>query len=380
MRTSKLYAFYFMYGVINSIAIQMLPLVLSNKGYSSSQVALVLSFVFLAALFQPIIGILTKVKFGSKSMLQILLVVMVMLALLIFVISDITLMIITVLVFSIARLSISPIYDSYTTMASREFAVNYGLVRSGASLGFGTGMAIYTVIASVFNFDYPVSFIFVSILAMIAIVVMSSLPHEKTAEDIDNSSTEQTDLFKTVLLILIYMLYFGALSIRISYLSTYYVEFGYTTSFISMATFFMVIPEIIFLPLYNRLFAKYNKTLLLFLAILLGIAQMTMYICFTDYPFVLLFVCLFNGFQIMIFFPTFFGLLQDSLGRKNSSFGFVINMTIQSLFVGIFNLAFIRPLIIRFNSTLPIFGLVICLQVLSFIPLAIYYFKYQTKK
>lgn len=377
MDTKKLYLFYFVYGVIASVATQMLPLVMKTKGFDASKITVILTVVFLAALFQPFVGHQTKTRFGSKNMLYLLVAVIVVTGFTIFMMDLYIPMILIVLVFSIARSSISPIYDSYTTIAAKKYNINYGLVRSGASLGFGLGMAIFTLIASILDLDYPSSFAFVSILGIIAILIVRTLPDERTQADDKVEEKSKTDLLGSILLIAMYVLYFGGLSIRMSYLSMYYVEFGYTTSFISLTTFAMVIPEIIFLPLYNVLFARFNKLVLLCCSILLGIMQMTMYILFTANPLLLIFASLFNGFQIMLFFPTFFGMLQDTLGEHNSSFGFVMNMTMQSLFVGIFNLIVIRPIIIEYNSIIPVYMVVICLQLAAFVPVIIMHYNYR---
>ncbi|WOO89696.1 MFS transporter [Mollicutes bacterium LVI A0078] len=380
MSTKKLYMIYFMTGVMGTIAIQMLPLVMNAKGYDASQVTLLLSIVFLASIFQPLIGYLTRTKVGTKSMLKTLAVVMTITALIIFSITNYYFMIVIVLLFSIARLSISPIYDSYTTRAIETHNINYGLCRSGASFGFGIGMAIYTVIAAIFDLDYIAAFALVAILALVATLIISSLPTDENNQQstADVTVEDKSNVLLVVLLIAMYTLYFGALNLRITYISTYYVEFGYTTSFISLTTFIMVIPEILFLPLYNRLFSNFNKVLLLFCSIVLGIIQIILYIMFTESPAMLMFASLFNGLQIMIFFPTYFGLLQQNLGKRNSAFGFVMNVTMMSLFVGIFNLFVIRPIYINSQSTISIFYLIIGLGICALIPLFIYHLKTKT--
>lgn len=380
MSIKKLYLIYFIYGVMGTIAIQMLPLVMNAKGYDASQITLLLSVVFLASIFQPLIGYLTRTKFGSKAMLRLLIGGMAITAFTIFLVTNYYIMIIVVLLFSIARLSISPIYDSYTTRAIATHNINYGLCRSGASFGFGIGMAIYTVIAAIFDLDYIAAFALVAILALVATFIVSTLPVDESEQSIseDEKVSDKTNMLLVILLIAMYTLYFGGLNIRISYLSTYYVEFGYSTAFISLTTFIMVIPEVLFLPLYNRLFSNFNKIFLLFCSIILGIIQITLYIMFTDSAVMLMIASLFNGFQIMIFFPTYFGLLQQSLGKKNSAFGFVMNMTMMSLFVGIFNLFVIRPIYINSQSTISIFYLIIGLGICALIPLFIYHLKTKT--
>ncbi len=380
MSTKKLYMIYFMTGVIGTISIQMLPLVMNAKGYDASQITLILSVVFLASIFQPLIGYLTRIKVGTTMLLRLLAGAVAVTALIIFLITDYYLMIVIVLLFSIARLSISPIYDSYTTRAIETHNINYGLCRSGASFGFGIGMAIFTVIAAVLNLDYIAAFALVSVLGLTATILIATLPKDEVHEQSKTvEENDKTNMLLVVLLITMFTLYFGALNIRISYTSTYYVEFGYSTAFISLATFIMVIPEVIFLPLYNRLFSRVNKSLLLLISIVLGIIQIMLYIVFATSPFMLMFASLFNGFQIMVFFPTYFGLLQHNLGKRNSAFGFVMNVTMMSLFVGIFNLAVIRPVYINSETTISIFYLVIGLQVLALIPLFIYHLKTKLK-
>ncbi len=376
MDTKKLYLFNFCYGVINSIAIQMLPLVLVDKGYDASRVTIVLSFVFLASIFQPAIGILTKTKTGSKRMIHYLLVTLGLLSLAIFATTNFLLMILSVLIFSISRLSLSPIYDSVVTLSAKNHGTNYGLVRSGASLGFGTGMGIYTIVSSVFNWSYQMAFVFIVLIAIIGYFLVNRLPEETQIDTNNAKSDEKNHIFKYILLVAIYTLYFGGINLRISYISTYYIEFGYSTAFISLAAFAMVIPEVIFLPLYNRLFSKYNKVLLLVVTLVLGIIQLFLYTVFTAKPIFLLIISMINGFQIMLFFPTFFGLLQHSLNERNSALGFIINTTVMSLSVGFFNAFVIRPLYVGSGTTIPIFYAIIGLNVIALVPLFIYNIKF----
>ncbi len=379
MNSKKLYLFNFCYGVINSIAISMLPLVLVDKGYNPSQVTIVLSFVFLAAVFQPIIGVVTRSITGSKKMIQIILVAVAALALAIFAVTNFALMILSVLVFSIGRLSLSPIYDSVLTIGVKKHNINYGLIRSGASLGFGLGMGLYTLISSIFGWSYPMGFVFIAVIGVVALSLISTLPDERPSDEQMEVSDEQTHIGKYVVLVIIYTLFFGGLNIRMSYFSTYFVEFDYSTTFISMATFALVIPEVIFLPLYNKLFAKYNKMLLLLITLIIGMMQVMMFTLFTESPIMLLVTSSLNGFQIMLFFPTYFGLLQQSLGPKNSAFGFIINMTTMSIFVGIFNMLVIRPLYVGIGSTIPIFYVICIMYIIALLPLGLYTIKYYNK-
>lgn len=379
MDSRKLYLFYFMYGAINTIAIQMLPLAMTQKGFNNGQITIALSCVFLAALLQPVIGHLTSTKVGSKPMIKMLLITILITSIFLFSTALYIPILIVIFMFSVARLSISPLYDSYATMAANHHNINFGLVRSGASLGFGVGMFIYAFIANIFNLDYSSSFLFITTLSIIGMYLISSLPKEGMKFE-DNTATEsKTELPKAVLLIMMYVLYFGALNVRFSYNSLFFSEFGRSTEFISLATFFMVIPELIFLPLYNKLFARFNKMYLLYAAVLLGITQMVLYIMFPQNTVMLLFASMFNGFQIMVFFPTFFGMLQTALGARNSAFGFVINTTLTSLFVGVFNIIAIRPIFLSTDTTISVFYIIIILQLCSFIPLFIYHRKYYGK-
>lgn len=379
MDSRKLYLFYFMYGAINTIAIQMLPLAMSQKGFDNAQITMALSCVFLAALLQPIIGHLTSTRVGSKPMITVLLITILVTSLFFWGIDLYIPILIVIFMFSVARLSISPLYDSYATMAANHYSINFGLVRSGASLGFGVGMFIYALIANIFNLDYSSSFLFITTLSIIGMYLISSLPKEGMKFEGNAATESTTEVLKAVLLILMYVLYFGALNMRISYNSLYFSEFGRSTEFISLATFFMVIPELIFLPLYNKLFARFNKMYLLYTAVILGITQMVLYIMFPQSAIMLLFASMFNGFQIMVFFPTFFGMLQSALGARNSAFGFVINTTLMSLFVGIFNIIVIRPIFLATDTTISVFHIIIILQLCAFIPLFIYHRKYYGK-
>ncbi len=376
MSQKKFYLFNLCFGMINAIAVQMLPLMLIQKQFNTGQVATVVSAVFLAALLQPLVGIVTTRYTGSKRMMQMLLVSQFVFASIMLVTYSYIGMIVATLLFSVSRVSLSPMYDSYVTNMAINHNFNYGLIRSGASLGFGIGMFVYTFIAFLFSFQYTAAFGFIALLATTAFLLMTAFPAEEHLSK-DSLTTEDTvDIKRFFVLVSMYTLYFGALNLRMSYISTYYVEFGYSAFFISLAAFFMVIPEVIFLPLYNKLFASYNKMLLLAIAFFIAMIQISMYLIFTASPGILLFTSMLNGFQIMLFFPTFFPLLRESLGAKNSAFGFVINMTIQSLFVGLVNLFVIKPLYVSFDSTIPIYIAILVIVTCTFIPLAIYTIKY----
>lgn len=374
MTTKKLYFFYFCYGCINAVGIQMMPLFLSHKGFSLDQVTTLLSVVFIAALFQPVLGFITRHYMSSITMLKCLMVAIIITAFLMDINSQYGVIMLLILLFSVARLSISPIYDSYTTISCQQNNGNYGLIRSGASLGFGTGMMLYSIIAAVLGADINFSMIFIVILSFVGFILIFSLPAVEQQHGSGNSQDEhKTNLPLYILLVSIYALYFGALSLRITYLSSYYTEFNYSLAFISFTTFVMVIPEITIMPLYNRLFGRFNKQALLLVAVVLGLIQITMYTQFYMYPILLIITSIFNGLQIMIFFPTFFALLQDSLGPKNSAAGFLINMTCQSLFVGTFNQFVIKPAYLSSGTTLSIFTILLYLILASMIPLGIYH-------
>lgn len=378
MSAKKLYFFNFCYGVFNSVAIQMLPLILVYKGFDDGQVATLLSVVFLAALFQPLLGIASKKWLSDVSVMKLLVIAAGVSSLVMFFSTMFGMMLLLILLFSVARLSISPINDSYATNQVAKHGGNYGLIRSGASLGFGCGMIIYTIIADILGANYNFAFIFMLGVTVVALSILSTLPRE---EETETSSNEVVDEHTSnwpmyILLVMIYALYFGGLGVRITYLSTYYVEFGYTTLFISLTTFVMIIPEITVMPMYNRLFSRFNKYKLIAISILLGIIQIILYITCYNNPAMLVFTSLFNGFQIMIFFPSYFFLLQKSLGPKNSSFGFLLNMTSQSLFVGLFSIVVVKPLYVSSGSTIPIFYSVIVIMLLAYIPLMILYKKY----
>lgn len=382
MKTIYYYLFYFCLGVINAVAIQMLPLFLSGKNFDINQITTLLSFVFLAALFQPIIGFITSRYLSSVWMLRLLLIMSSISALLMYFNYSYSLMIFLVIMFSVTRLSFTPIFDSYSTGMCNKHGGNYGLMKSGASLGFGSGMLIFVTVSQLIGATESFAMIFLIAIMMMGLILMGQFkPIEQKQNDKDNikNSSEdvddRTNWFLYLMLVLVYTTYFGGLGIRMTYLSSYYLEFDYTLFFVSLTTLVMVIPEIIFMPLYNRIFGRFNKAFLLMITIVLGIIQAQMYVHFHAYPLMLVITSLFNGLQIMIFFPTFFMLLQKSLGAKNSASGFLINMTIQSIFVGLFNQLVIKPIYISTGTTLSIYYTISVLMALAFIPLFMYYLR-----
>ncbi len=359
------------------MAIQMLPVFLDAKGFGVEQITSLLSLVFLAALFQPIIGYVTSRYISSINMLKILIMLLMLSALGMYIIGSFFAMAILIILFSMARLSVSPIYDSYTTILCELNDGNYGLIRSGASLGFGTGMLIYAIVAAIIGAEVNFSMIFIVIIAFMGIMTIANFPaiEDSHVDGSTGNNVQTTNWSLYILLVIIYAMYFGGLSMRITYLSTYYLEFDYTLFFVAFTTMIMVIPEITIMPLYKRLFGHINKELLLLIAILAGIIQLQLYTIFYNNPLILVLTSLLNGIQIMIFFPTFFALLQKTLAPKNAANGFILNMTSQSLFVGLFNQFIIKPAYVASGTTLSIFTIITYLLIASLIPLGIYHLK-----
>lgn len=374
--TKKLYVFNFTLGSINAIASQMIPLIFIVYGFQPGEISTLLSLVFFAALFQPLIGALTKKKTGTFAMIITVIIVMIIMAILLYNFRNIYVVAITLLVFSVARLATGPLNDSLVSRMAISDNVNYGFVRSGASLGFGLGMMIFTAIASIFKLTEPSSLYLIVVFAITALAMISGLKGHNLDEESENIEVADSTNWKLfILLSIIYMLYYGGLTLRVTYISTYYVEFDYSTAFISFTTMIMVLPEVIVMPFYNRLFGNFDKIKLLFTAISLGIIQIILYIVFRDSVPMLILTSLFNGFQIMIFLPSFAAMMQSSLGKKNSSLGFILNVTLQSLFVALINQTVIKHFYVSTNSTIPIFLIIIVIMGLAFIPLFIYNLK-----
>ncbi|MFV0247044.1 MAG: MFS transporter [Mycoplasmatales bacterium] len=383
MSTKKLYFMNMCLGAMNAVALQMLPLILYDKQFNYSQVAFLLGLVYLSSFFIPLIGLINKRYLGDIGTFKLLMATFVLISIIMFESSTFVAMIGLVILFSLARVSIFPVNDSFLTKQVKQHKINYGFIKSGASMGFGIGMLSFTLLSNILHTNYNSAFVYMALLGFISFIIISTLPKDKIKpKELKNNlkTTNKTDYLKYSLLVLIYITYYGALGVRISYLSTYYVEFGYTTLFISITTFFMIIPEIIIMPFYNKLFGKFDKAKLIAIAITLGIIQILLYLVFYNNPLMLLITSLFNGFQIMLFFPSFFNLLQGSLSEHDATPGFLMNMTIQAVIVGFIMVLLIKPLYTHFESTIPVFWVIIGMMIISYIPVLIFYLKYPRYK
>lgn len=388
-RSIRLYLITFCIGAMNTVSLQMLPFIFEEKKFDTSQVGILLGLVFLSSIFIPIIGMINKKFLGDLGTYKLLFSSVIVGTVLMYFTGGFALMAILVLVFSLARLTVLPVNDSFLTKQSVRNGVNFGLMKSGASLGFGLGMIIFTIISAILDSSYSSSLFFIASLAFIALVIVFTLPDDDKIDKLnqtnENSNKEVVDekptiMPKYILLMLVFIFYYGGLCVRVSYLPIYYDQFGYTTTIIAITTFFMVIPELTIMPFYNKFFGKYDKTKLIGIAIMIGIIQMLMYItCHDNLP-LLIIASLLNGCQIMIFFPSFYHLLGTSLSKSAATLGFLINMTLNSLVVAIILIVVITPLYVMTNSTIPVFFVIIASMAIAFLPLVIYFFKYPNKK
>lgn len=387
-KSVKLYIITFCIGAMNTVSLQMLPFIFGEKSFNESQVGILLGLVFLSSVFMPVIGIFNKKYLGDLGTYKLLFSSVIVSTALMYFTSAFAVVALLVVVFSLARLTVLPTNDSFLTKQSAKHGISFGLMKSGASLGFGTGMFIFTGLSAIFDSSYSSSLFFIAALALIALVVVFSLPNEDKAEE--NAQGEEkkqaniqqvkTDIFKFGLLMAIFIFYYGALCMRVSYLPIYYNQYGYSTFIIALTTFFMVIPELTVMPFYNKLFGKYDKNKLMGIAVLIGILQMTMYITLHENLFFLLIASLLNGCQIALFFPSFYHLLGTSLSKDDATLGFLINMTLNSLVVALVLLLVAAPLYASSLSTIPVFFLIIVSMAIAFIPLVIYSIKYPNPK
>ncbi len=374
VRSFKLY--YFAIGIIASLYTSMMPSFYANLNMSEGQIGVLLSVVYLGAIFQPAIGMISdKAKSRSNVIRNSMYIVIGLSTVLLFV-EEFYPVLFIVTGISFFRMAFFSLSDSYMMPFCIEYDYNYGKLRRGASLSFGMAMIL------AYPFNYFLGFHGFLILVILMCLLAANVMHKSTYEPprAKNSSHYISEMkkymkSKAVISLLLFQLFFmGSLALKFSYQAIKLQELTGDTGAASIALLCATVPEVLFMAKVSAR-SKMRLTSALLAATIFNIVQLFVFSQTTSVAVMIIFAT-FHGFSMSYYIPTFSRLLTELVGEGVISTFFTISGTGQSLFSLLLSLVVVTPVFINFgvDYVFVVIGIsVIC----SIIPLLYLRIKYQ---
>ncbi len=378
MKSKSLFSIYIVLGIMGAITTQALPVVYSSYGLTSNQVYNLISIVFLATAFQPLIGLVIDKFFSQERGISILFGLVGVFAISLIFVTTYPLILIVILVFSIFRLPLFAIMDGYSAGVAQKYNLNMGLIRAGSTVGFGIGMVSLMAFLNVFNLTANYTFLYIAILGFITVILIEVNKPNKEAIEVQEVSNEAvvgadhgSKWFIVGLLLLLQVSFFGFSILKVNYTTPYLVEFGYSNQVIATTTLIGTIPIFILMPLFGKIFATFKKTTIVSAGIILNIVQTTLLLLFPTSVFIVYLAIFLNGFIFPLYTPVFGMLLRSALSPKIVSTGFTTVFTIQNLFVFFFNQFVIINMLNSTGTVKSAYEMCLVFFILSLIPLLV---------
>lgn len=366
----KYFIIYLSFGMLAALASGAFPILYKFNNFNTAQISFLITLSMIASLFQPLVALLATKIINTLKIVKILLLTIIISTLIMFNTSNFTITCFSVLLFFIARNSIFPVFDSYT---SKQVS-NFGKIRMGASIGYGIAMILLVIFLNSLNLSYKYISIFTTFCALMSLSIIR-IRDFKVCEKSTSNVLKKTNKLSFILLLIYNASFYGFVVLRLSYQTPYLLEYNFSTNFIALSSFIMVIFEMLLLPFYSHLFSKFNKIHLLIFISTLSIFQMILLILFPNTISVLIALML-HGFMMSIFIPSYSLLLSSVLSLKDSVKGFVISTAVQSISVGIINMFIISSLYNKSETIDSVNYIITTMYLISIIPLLILLKKY----
>lgn len=369
--------FYFAIGIIASLYTSMMPSFYQNIGLSEAQIGILISVVFIGAIFQPVLGFISDKAKSRSNVLRNSLFIVVGLSTLLLFVEDFYPVLFIVTGVSLFRMAFFSLSDSFMMPFCIEHNYNYGKLRRGASLSFGMAM----IFAYPFNYflGYHGFLILIIIMSLIAASVMHqtnySPPSSKSSVDYLSQMKQYGKSPAVIALLLFQLLFLGALSLKFSYQAIKLQGLTGGTGAASIALMVATLPEVLLMAKVSNKLPNMRLTNALIIATLFNVVQLFAFV-FIDNVYVMIIFASLHGFSMSLYLPTYSRLLTNLVGEGVVSTFFTISGTGQSLFSLLISLLVITPVFMHFGVDY-VFAVIGMSVICSLIPLFYLRIKYQ---
>ncbi len=341
-RSFKLY--YFAVGIIASLYTSMMPSFYESMGFSEGQIGILLSVVYIGALFQPVLGMISDKAVSRSNVIRNSMFIVIALTVTLMFAKDFYPVLFIVTGISLFRMAFFSLSDSYMMPFCIEYDYNYGKLRRGASLSFGMAM----IFAYPFNYllGYHGFLLLIVIVCLIAASVMHNSDYTPPSGDDHANYFGEMKKYardKSVIALLLFQFFFmGAAALKFSYQAIKLQEITGDTFAASIALMLATLPEVFLMAKVSDRLPNIRLTTALIAGIILNVVQLVIY-TYVDNVLVLVIIAAFHGLSMAFYIPTYSRLLSELVGEKVISTFFTISGTGQSLFSLLISLLIITP-------------------------------------
>ncbi len=341
---------YFTTGVVANLFTTALVLYYLEIGFNEAQIGILASVSFLAAIFQPVLGVIIDRSRTPKKIYQFIIISFLLNLFIMSLTTNFYFYIILVFLASISRIAFFAALDAIVIKSVDYYGGNFGSIRNFASIGFGIGMLVAYpfIINDIYNFFY-VSIV-VGIINILVVGQLHNSTNEKEVKKL-NIKNDMATLFNNKVfmgLIITNFFMFGMMNIKMTYQPILLQSLGASAFMISLSSIIMTGPEIILMPLFNTVRRYVSDKSIFIIATTLTSIQLLLFSQLNNVYIVLALVSvhgLVNGFYIPLYSQTIVSTVDDKL----SSTALMISITTQFLLTSVISLFIITPIYVKYG-------------------------------
>lgn len=360
--------FYLFYAITGGVFTSLMPVYYVQLGYNESQIGVLTSLIYLAAILQPIFGYLSDSKYDIQYILRISLAIIMASCVVLYFFDSFIVVFFVILIASIFRMPIPTLFDSVAADYAIKHNVPFAKFRVYASFGFGASMLICIPFMYLFGFS---AFLIVTIFTtLIAFITIANIPHYTEKKPHIKYSENIKTIIKNknfIYLSLFTILFMGSTSIKFAYQSLLLQELTGGALYSSVGFLLSVTMEIVFMRYFivveqHLSFKKYMT-----IAVGLMLIQLSIFAT-SNNPNIILCATILHGVSMAVFIPGYMKKIKEIVPIEISTSSMIISSTIQNVYTFLFSLIIITP-IFAFYGLDYVFVIMIIFASISIVPL-----------
>lgn len=335
----KYYLYYVLvYGGLGAFIPYIVPYLEGSLNLSVTQIGIITSIPsIIGILVVPLWGIITDITKKDKKILGICVAIN---CLIMGMYSSVKLFPVLIIVATVAeafRYAISPLADNITTDYCKHKNLNYGIIRSGGSVGFALVSFLTGQLIKITS-NSRIIFLVYIILFVISLVVLPFLDSKKYdgKEDKLEGSTMKKDLKELIKdksylwLLAIVICTISISEVTNAYQGLYLIDLGASQGDIGILVIFTALPEIFFMSKINGLVLKYGYKKVFKIGILTFLVRW-MTCLFATSPMMFIFTAPLTALAFSIMLVAYIGYIKEKFSSEIQATA----LTLTSMAIGI---------------------------------------------
>lgn len=359
----RLYITKLIVGIIVGNTTMGLPVMLTMKNLGAAELASVIGISLLGAVVQPLVGAISD-NVKQRKLLITGFGIMLIISMLVLYFSNSTItMKFAVFFSSVAAQSAYVIFDSIVLVVSKEKNYNYGLIRSGMSLGFG--LSIISSLPFIYFFDTSMMIVVTAVLGGVLSILSLRIDDTVCEKSEVHYASEMKLMFNNklfLLMLVITVIIFSANAIKLSYQTSKLTDIGASPILIAIISFIIIIPEMVIMPKYDRLFGNWSFVKIFIFATGIFLIN-TLVLGFTSSSWIIFFIAPLHGLGSALYIPKYAYAFRAILNPKVLSTAFMLRSTISAAFSFLLSLLILERLYENYGASEVLYTLCIILGI-----------------